>query len=44
MGGYGSIQPILDNTNKLLRKKYLFRDREKDLVPEEGKLDCDKVN
>ncbi|AUC13709.1 hypothetical protein BTO06_00465 [Tenacibaculum sp. SZ-18] len=44
MGGYGSIQPVLDNNDKLLRKKNLFRDREKDLKSEEGKLEFVKCS
>lgn len=38
MGGYGSIQPILNNNKNLLRKKNLFRDKEQRFKSSEGTL------
>ncbi|WP_442267736.1 hypothetical protein ACSIGC_08735 [Tenacibaculum sp. ZS6-P6] len=44
MGGYGSIQPLLNSNKDLLRKKSLFRDKEKRLKSEEGELEFVKLS
>ncbi|WP_299622560.1 hypothetical protein [uncultured Tenacibaculum sp.] len=44
MGGYGSIQPLLNSNKDLLRKKSLFKDKGKNLKSEEGKLEFVKLS
>ncbi|SNR14299.1 Protein of unknown function [Tenacibaculum jejuense] len=44
MGGYGSIQPLLNSNKDLLRKKSLFKNKDKKVKSEEGELEFIKLS
>ncbi|WP_299678699.1 hypothetical protein [uncultured Tenacibaculum sp.] len=44
LGSFGSPQALLDSNKNLLRKKSLFKDREKRLKSEEGELEFVKLS
>lgn len=44
LGSFGSSQALLDSNKNLLRKKSLFKDREKRLKSEEGELEFVKLS